>query len=136
GACAAEVVAWRAADGALEGAVALGVAAEVRGEGGRGQCRALVDQVDKAHEPEARAEFHEGEAQIAVELAAHLRWSSAQAPGQLGGAEVGRGSQLADGATAAHVSRARTRAQGSEQLGKLSLDRAMIAHFPEGQRPF
>jgi hypothetical protein len=71
-----------------------------------------------------------------VELAAHLRRSGAQTSGELAGAEVGCGSELTDGATAVHVSRARASAQGGEEVAELSLDRRVIAHLPESERAF
>jgi hypothetical protein len=92
--------------------------------------------VHEAHEAEARAEFDEREAEIAMELAAHLRWSRAQAARELGGADVTRRTQVVDGSTAVHVSRAGTRAQGREEVAELALDRAMITHVAEKERPF
>src|ERR1700742_4493258 len=74
---ATEVVARGTAEGALEGAVALGVAAEVGVEGGGAHAGASVDEVNEAHQAEARAEFDERETEISVELAAHLRRSGA-----------------------------------------------------------
>jgi endo-1,3-1,4-beta-glycanase ExoK len=116
--------------------VALGVAAKLCVERGRAQRRPVVDQAHEAHESEPRAEFDQGETEIPMKLAAHLRGSSAQAQRELEARDVGRGNEMADGPTTAHVGLAGSRAERREQITQHALDRAVVTHVTEGESAF
>ena len=69
GPCPGKVLPGRAADRSPEDAMTLRVAAEVGFECCVAERETGVDQIDKAHQPQARTVFDQSEAQVSMELA-------------------------------------------------------------------